>query len=816
MTPAGPRSPFAPLPDAVWTARADEVRDAARPNHDKPEVCDPPYAGVPFGGLGAGTVSRSPRGDFVRWHLHAGRHTYRPLPAFAHLLAVHDGDRLVDATVPAPIPSDGTLASWRCDTGHVTHSLYPFAWMEGDAAGGAIRWRMTQLTPLVPHDYEVSSFPVAVFRWHLHNAGDRPLTVSGAMSAENLSIVSPGAAPPGSPRHAVLDVEGTAVLLLGRDGVPPRSDEDGAFALAAHGGTPFAVPHFAADGDGRRAWEALTLAGDPATATMDTDATSSRSMESRPGPGPETSARSAGLIGQRVSLAPGETREIAIALAWHFPVFRVGSGRGWYRRHTRFVGREVGDATADAPAVRLALRAIRDRQDWEEAVRAFQSPILDRRPPGLARCLFNHLYILADGGTIWEAGEVDDDIASGPDPAPAIPGARDVGRFAILECFTYPFYATLDVRYYGSFPLLFFWPELERQVLLEFAHAAGAADAERRQMTHVVEEATRKRAGALPHDLGSPDEDPWVRVNAYDDIDPNRWKDLGPKFVLLAVRYLARVGWEDRGFLRAAWPATQGVLALLAEQDRDGDGLPENEGIPDQTFDKWPMTGPSAYCAGLTLAALVAAEEMARWCGDPGRASELDAWRRRATHALRTRLFRGTHLRYDEAPGHGEMVMAGQLSGEWSLALAGLPGVLTPDEVRAVLDTVVARCTLRSEGSGRPMGLVNGAPLGDGPPPDNRHAREMWTGITYGVASHLVLAGREAAGLAQVDALDGLVHDEHPFAFSVPEAVSSDGRFRGALYLRPLAVWAVEEALRRTRPDEALPPFLQATGEAIG
>lgn len=807
MTSAGSDTPFPPLPEAAWTVRADRAWTAARPNHDKPEVCDPPHAGVPFGGLGAGTVSRSPRGDFVRWHLHAGRHTYRPLPAFANLLAVHDGDRLVDATVPAPRPDDGTLAAWRFDRGHVTHSLYPFAWMEGDAAHGAIRWRLTQFSPLVPNDYEVSSFPVAVLRWHLHNAGDRPLTVTGAMSVENLSIVSPGSAPPGRPRHEALVVDGVPVLVLGREGVAPRTDEDGALAIAATGGTPVSVSDFAADGDGAPVWDAITdvssaTIADPSGAAPDPDPTSAEDTAPR---------RAAGLLGQRITLAAGETRELAFTVTWHFPVFRVGSGRGWYRRHTRFVGREVGPATADAPVVRLALRGLGERDAWERSLHAFQAPILARRPPALARCLFNHLYILADGGTIWEAGEVDD--PGGLPAAPAVPGARDVGRFAILECFTYPFYATLDVRYYGSFPLLFFWPELERQVLLQFADAAGAADAERRQMTHVVEEATRKRAGALPHDLGSPDEDPWVRVNAYDDIDPNRWKDLGPKFVLLATRYLARVGWEDRGFLRAAWPATKGVLDLLDEQDRDRDGLPENEGIPDQTFDKWPMTGPSAYCAGLTLAALTAAEEMARWCGDPGRAGEIEARRRRATHAMRTRLFRGTHLRYDGAPENDAMVMAGQLSGEWSLALAGLPAVLSADEVGTVLDTVVARCTLRSEITGRAMGLVNGAPLGNGPPPDNRHAREMWTGITYGVASHLVLAGRHDAGLAQVEALDALVHETLPFAFSVPEGVSADGRFRGALYLRPLAVWAVEEALRQTHPDPEVPSFLRATGE---
>jgi non-lysosomal glucosylceramidase len=54
--------------------------------------------------------------------------------------------------------------------------------------------------------------------------------------------------------------------------------------------------------------------------------------------------------------------------------------------------------------------------------------------------LFNELYALADGGTFW---------------------GRQVGTdkklpasFALLECFDYAYYATLDVRFYASLPLL--------------------------------------------------------------------------------------------------------------------------------------------------------------------------------------------------------------------------------------------------------------------------------------------------------------------------------------------------------------------------
>jgi non-lysosomal glucosylceramidase len=298
-----------------------------------------------------------------------------------------------------------------------------------------------------------------------------------------------------------------------------------------------------------------------------------------------------------------------------------------------------------------------------------------------------------------------------------------------------------------------------------------------------------------------------VKTNAYDDIDPNRWKDLGPKFVLQVARYLSRIGWEDRGFLHGVWPAVKSALSHAEQQDTNGDGLPDNEGIPDQTFDKWPMTGASAYCGGLTVAALVAAREIAEWCGDPGAGKHYDAWCRKAARSLHDALWSGDGFRYDTAPENASLVMAAQLAGEWALAMAGLPGYVEAGTVRRTLESIWQHCACRVEGS--LWGLVNGAPLPGSSAPDNRHAREVWTGINYAVASHMILAGMQREAMELIEALSRVTYEDRPFAFRVPEAWDEKGNFRGTLYMRPLAVWAVEEALRRARPDPRLSSFLQ-------
>ena len=61
---------------------------------------------------------------------------------------------------------------------------------------------------------------------------------------------------------------------------------------------------------------------------------------------------------------------------------------------------------------------------------------------------------------------------------------------------------------------------------------------------------------------------------------------------------------EGLALARRARSTLQAVMETALSWDQDGDGMIENSGKPDQTFDSWVMSGPSAYCGGLWLAAL--------------------------------------------------------------------------------------------------------------------------------------------------------------------------------------------------------------------
>lgn len=183
----------------------------------------------------------------------------------------------------------------------------------------------------------------------------------------------------------------------------------------------------------------------------------------------------------------------------------------------------------------------------------------------------------------------------------------------MLECLDYRWYESLDVRLYGSFGLLMLFPELEKAVMRAFARAISMSDANTRVIGYYYTIgaespfAVRKVAGATPHDLGAPNEHVWEKTNYTSYQDCNLWKDLGCDFVLQVYRDFLFTGADDIKFLADCWNAIVETLNYLKTLDIDQDGIPENSGAPDQTFDDWRLQGVSAYCGGLWLAALEAA-----------------------------------------------------------------------------------------------------------------------------------------------------------------------------------------------------------------
>jgi non-lysosomal glucosylceramidase len=723
--------------------------------------------------MGSGSIGRTVRGDFARWHLDPGTHRFESIPACQFsVFTERAGERA--AHVLSTVRPDALRAwNWDLPEGAGTyHALYPSAWFEYDWDALPVRLVQHQASPVIPGDYQVSSYPVGTFSWEVHNPGPEPVTVGLMFTFQDVLGRAQAQDRRGGHRHEVVRRDGVAGVAMHGPDDAAGAAWNGSLAIAAADapGVTVTVRDVFDIDDGGDVWADFATDG----RLDDTD----DSPPSHPG------QAIGAAVAATVSLEPGASATIDFALAWDLPLVEFGSGTRWYRRHTRWFGQDGRNAFA------IAVDGLAQRDARLARIAAWQAPILDdpERPDWYKAALFNELYFLVDGGTAWVDGRAD----GGPDPDERPRDDRaEMGRFAILECFDYAFYNTVDVNFYASWALLLLWPRLERSVIRDVAATIAIDDPEVVTLAADGRRARRKTAGAAPHDTGGPAGDPFLRPNHYAYQDSNIWKDLNSKFVLQLWRDAVLL--DDPGIATESWPVITGAIDHLAGFDRDGDGLPEHDGVPDQTFDTWAMRGPSAYSGALWLAALEAAIRMGAWAGDDDRVALYRERLARASAAFETKLWNGRHYRFDTSDGpSADAIMAGQLAGQWYADATGLGDLLPPDRILTTLRTIFD-ANVRGYGDGE-MGAVNGM-LPDGSVDGSTlQSAEVWIGVTYALAALMIGRGLTREGWQTARGAAAVTY-ERGLWFRTPEAYDADGGYRASLYLRPLAIWAIEHAL---------------------
>ncbi|MBA0651488.1 hypothetical protein Goklo_018809, partial [Gossypium klotzschianum] len=544
---------------------------------------------------------------------------------------------------------------------------------------------------------------------------------------------------------------------------------------------------------------------------------------------------------------------IAFSLAWSSPKIKFLKGSSYHRRYTKFYG------TSERAALNLAHDALTNYKRWEEEIEKWQSPILNdqRLPEWYKFTLFNELYFLVAGGTVWidsslpstnvkndqgspeDAQRVDvkvteaevnrrhttiseysttsgcngstgDGLKNNSDPAVTqnkrnsnnlsehfkwqdqLDDYDDVGRFLYLEGVEYIMWNTYDVHFYASFALLDLFPKIELNIQRDFAKAVLSEDGRRVKFLAEGNYGIRKVRGAVPHDLGT--HDPWNEMNAYNIHDTSKWKDLNPKFVLQVYRDFAATG--DMQFGVDVWPAVRTAMEYMEQFDRDDDGLIENDGFPDQTYDAWTVHGVSAYCGCLWLAALQAAAAMAEQIGDRFFAETCKTKFCTAKSAFEKKLWNGSYFKYDSgSSSNSKSIQADQLAGQWYTASSGLAPLFDEFKIRSALQKIYDFNVMKVKG-GR-MGAVNGMHLNGKVDETCMQSREIWTGVTYAVAANMILAGMEKEAFATAEGIfiAGWSEEGFGYWFQTPEAWTMDGHFRSLIYMRPLAIWGMQWAL---------------------
>lgn len=746
-----------------------------------------PVMGVPIGGLGGGTITRGWRGDFPRFQMHPGRYDYGDVAADAFSLYVHrPGERPKVRALRAGRPESGALAGWNwsLEPKKTTYyALHPRAWTVYEDVEPGIRLTCRQVSPFLPGNYRESSYPVGVFVWTIENTGERPAEVGLMFTMQNGTGTDNDRA--GGHHNERFDEEGASGVLMHHAARLPRwPDDEGKLPVEGYHEDPLTFAIAARTGEGvevtTRARWLTNSSGMDVWGDFREDGKLENLSDTKP-----SAAGSAvgGAVAATVSVPPGESREVAFALAWDMPLARFPSGTAWYRRYTRFYGRG-GDA-----AGRIARDALMSFSAWEEQIEAWQRPILDNPdlPDWFKTALFNELYFLADGGTIWTDG------AEGDPPLPE----DQIGKFAYLEGHEYRMYNTYDVHYYASWALAQLWPELQLSIQRDFAESIALADDEIRPMSGSGGKAPRKVAGAVPHDLGGPTEDLWRKLNVYYLSDSSQWKDLNPKFALQVYRDYALT--KNDAFLREVWPAVKMAMAYTEEADQDGDGLIENNG-PDQTYDTWEMFGASAYCGGLWLASLQAAAAMADVVGEPEAAAHYRDLLTRGSASYEELLWNDEYYDFDTSPGrNGRVIMAGAMSGHWYLRASGLDPVIPADHARSHLQKVYETNVLLFEDG--EMGAVNGMLPNGAVHTGSLQSQEVWAGTTYALAAAMIHEGMREEAFKTARGIYQMTYHDLGYWFATPEAWDINGNYRSLAYMRPLAIWAMQWALQNPTPS---------------
>jgi non-lysosomal glucosylceramidase len=779
-------------------------------------IDDGPWHGMPLGGFGAGCIGRSSRGDFNLWHIDGGEHIFKTIPVCQFSVFESDGSSSQTWALCTEAPEDGSLSTWHWypvsrtageAEGYVSssphpqltgtyHALYPRSWFVYEGVFQA-KLSCEQFSPIWAGNYQETSYPVAVFVWTAYNPTNAPITLSIMLTWQNMvgwftnALKSPEVMmrDDGSPVYEyqprlgesqdnfnqLVEDDEYIGCVMGRIGITdPVQEGEGQWCIATRKHPLFEVYYHTRwnpSGTGCEVWHSFAQDGSLSNYTNETPAIEKEQLGV--------------ALAVRFTLQPGENLEIPFSLSWDLPVTEFAEGITYYRRYTDFFGRSGQNAWA------IASTALAEYQTWQMQIQSWQQPICDRPdlPDWFKMALFNELYDLTSGGTLWSA-------ASELDP---------IGQFAVLECLDYRWYESLDVRLYGSFALLILFPELEKAVIRAFARAIPKSDDRTRVIGYYYTIgaespiAIRKAAGATPHDLGAPNEHVWEKTNYTSYQDCNLWKDLGCDFVLQVYRDFLLTGADDVDLLADCWNPIVQTLAYLKTFDKDEDGIPENSGAPDQTFDDWRLQGVSAYCGGLWLAALEAAiaicEVLLKNCRDTKNTRELiqqksiyETWLAKSRPIYQEKLWNGQFYRLDSESG-SDVVMADQLCGQFYARLLGLPDIVPDDCALSALRTVYDACFLKFyDGE---FGAANGVRR-DGSPenPNATHPLEVWTGINFGLAAFLVQMGMKDEAFNLTHVVVQQIYN-HGLQFRTPEAITPVGTFRACTYLRAMAIWAI-------------------------
>lgn len=343
------------------------------------------------------------------------------------------------------------------------------------------------------------------------------------------------------------------------------------------------------------------------------------------------------------------------------------------------------------------------------------------------------------------------------------------GRFGIREGMTsnqsWGPYITTDVSLYGSIPILSLFPGLQQ----------SSMRAHRALQTH---------DGEINHGLGFD-----LSKNQNGTFGVFERVDLVPNYIQLVLRDYFWT--NDQEYLKELWPSIKlGIEYMLSERDKNGDQMPDMEGIM-CSYDNFPMYGLASYIQSQWITTMTMAAKAAKDMEEPKTAREYQKMAKKAADLMEKKLWNGEYYRlyndYDGEQGVSEGCLTDQMMGQWVAKTAGLGYILDSTRIRSAMKNILSYSFIEEK-------YLRNCTWPEHPtlfPMHDTHlwvdqANTPWTGVELAFASFLIQEGLLDEGKAIIKAVDerykkaGLYWDHQEF---------------GGHYYRPMSSWAILHAL---------------------
>ncbi|ODN01681.1 Non-lysosomal glucosylceramidase [Orchesella cincta] len=764
---------FKQPPEYGWKVRMDHKFAERWTQNVKPRLRQIPdllplfirlITGVPLGGIGSGSIGRGFKGEFCRYQMTPGRYQYNVVHANQFILTVMDdkGERLYHKVLSGTgAPAKGKLSSWdwSYNPADATYQgLYPRAWYTFQVPELDLKLVCKQISPVIPHNYEDSSLPSAVFVWDIQNNSNKNLSISLTFTFKNgdgsdADKKMKCSSQTFSSAINKLQVKGVALdhQICG------NNTTYGIGCLEKPNQLVTCMNQFNLK-TGADIWSKLAETGklDKECCTFDIKR-----------------GEMAVAVCCQSLITANQNSSMVFCLTWDQPEIIFPNKSVIFKRYLV----------------------------WDNAIESWQRSVVsdEKLPDWFKSAIFNELYFVSDGGTLW----LDYDTLSLPKTVTQKDDIRaEVGRFAYLEAHEYRMYNTYDVHYYASVALAMLWPKLQLSLQYDMADAVNFEDTSRRTCLFDGVRCNRKDKDCVPHDVGDPCEEPYTKINSYLIHDISDWKDLNLKFVLQVFRDYKFT--KDDVYLHDMLPICNKLMKKSLQWDVDDDGMIENSGTADQTYDTWIMKGTSAYCGSLWLASLVSMIEMLKISKEyKGKDEDLSLYEKtlaKGKKSFHDKLWTGEYYKFDcSGSRKGDSIMSDQLSGHWWLSMCGIddteifPKANVQKAVKTIFDKNVC-CVMNGT-----MGAINGIHADGTIDTYTIQSEETWTGVAYTVASMLINEGMVEEGFKTAEGIYRTVYEKIGMGFETPEALHHSKTYRAIGYMRPLAIWSVLHAWESKR-----------------